>query len=326
VLACGQAANTNIIAGMAEVGLPLKTVGDALFMRNRVVSRLEQATIEPDEQLRNWLTTFIVVGGGFSGVEVAGELSDFLHALVRFYKNVMPSNCRVIVLHHGERLLPELPPSLGVSAAKSLSKRGLDVRLNVRVESADEHGVTLADGVRVEGGTIVCAIGTTPQAFTRKIDLPKHRGRFCTNADFSIDGADHVWAAGDCALVPNAFDGSYCPPTAQFAERQAKCLADNVVAKITDKPTQAFNYRPQGQLASIGHTRAVADVFGVRLSGFVAWLLWRGLYLMKMPTLARKARLYLEWSWAMFFPPDIAHLGFRRTQVTETRREDRPSS
>ena len=319
VLACGQAANMDFIPGMAELGLPLKTVGDALFMRNRIVSRLEQATIEPDPSARDWLTTFIVVGGGFSGVEVAGELADFLYSSVRYYKNVLREGCRVIVLHNGDRLLPELPQSLGRAAYKNFANRAIDVRLNVLVTTADERGVTLSDGSRVDGGTIVCAVGTRAQRFADALDFPKERGRILTNPDLSVQGAEHIWAAGDCARVPNAFDDGICPPTAQFAERQGKRLADNLAAKVTGRPTQGFNYRPRGQLASIGHTRAVADVFGIKLSGFVAWLMWRALYLMKIPTLARKARLYLEWTWAMFFPPDIAHLSFTRTRDRRTK-------
>jgi NADH dehydrogenase len=134
------------------------------------------------------------------------------------------------------------------------------------------------------------------------------------NPDFSVPGVAGVWAAGDCAAVRNALDGALCPPTAQFADAQAKQLAANVVARLHGQPTRPFRYRPKGQLASVGHNKAVAEVFGVRLSGFVAWLMWRGLYLLRIPTLARKTRLFLEWNWAMFFPPDVAHLGYRRTQ------------
>lgn len=322
VLACGQAASLKIIDGMAEFGLPLKTVGDALYMRNRILSRLEQATIEPDESKRAWLTRFVVVGGGFSGVEVAGELADFLFSAQRYYKNVTIENCQVILLHDGDHLLPELPRSLGEATQKNFKKRGLDARLNTRAASVDGEAVTLTDGSRIEAGTVICTIGTVPQIFTTTLDLPKERGRFLTNADLSVKDTEGVWAVGDCALIPNAHDNAFCPPTAQFAEREARCLADNLVARINGKETRAFSYHPQGQLASIGHTKAVAHIYGIRISGFIAWLLWRGLYLMKIPTLARKARLYLEWTWAMFFPPDIAHLSFVRTTDRRIHREE----
>jgi len=130
----------------------------------------------------------------------------------------------------------------------------------------------------------------------------------------SVPGIDGLWAAGDCAAITNAFDGKTCPPTAQFAEAQARQLAANIVSRLNGRPTRAFRYRPKGQLASVGHNKAVAEVAGLKLSGFIAWLAWRGLYLLRIPTLARKSRLFLEWNWAMFFPPDIAHFGYRRTQ------------
>lgn len=212
-------------------------------------------------------------------------------------------------------LLPEVVgasilPSNVVAPLRLIANRS-DVRLMTRVVAVDADGVTLQDGTRIAGGTVIYTIGSTPQALAAAIDLPKKRGRFVANANLS--GDDRVWAIGDCALVPNRHDGSYCPPTAQFAKCQAKVLADNLCATTNGKATREFRYRPKGQLASIGHTKAIAWIYGIRLSGFVAWLLWRGLYLMKIPTLARKARLYLEWSWAMFFPPDISHLSFART-------------
>jgi len=144
--------------------------------------------------------------------------------------------------------------------------------------------------------------------------VKKHRGRLVVNADMSIPGMEGVWAAGDCAEVVNARDGSVCPPTAQFAEAQARQLAANIVAHLAGRRTRSFHYQPRGQLSSIGHNKAVAEILGLKLSGFIAWLMWRGVYLLRFPTLARKARLFLEWNWAMFFPPDIAHQGYRRTQ------------
>jgi NADH dehydrogenase len=153
-----------------------------------------------------------------------------------------------------------------------------------------------------------------PNPLVADLALPKERGRIVTNPDMSVPGHPGIWAAGDCAAVPNAMDGKVSPPTAQYADRQARVLARNIAASLDGRPTEAFRYRPVGQLSSIGHNKAVAELMGLRISGFVAWLLWRGIYLLKIPTLARKARLFLEWNWAMLFPPDIAHLGFRRTR------------
>jgi NADH dehydrogenase len=314
VLACGQGANLSVVRGMATYALPLKTLGDALFLRNRIVSRLEQAELNPDPQARRWLTTFVVVGGGFSGVEVAGELVDFLRASLRYYPRLTREDCRVVLLHGGGRLLPELSPSLGEFAFRKMCMQGLDVRLDARATLVDDRGVHLDSGEFVPAGTVVCTIGTAPNPLVDALPVRKDRGRIATAPDMSVPEHDGVWALGDCAAVPNARDGRTSPPTAQFADRQARVLARNIAARVRDRPTSAFAYAPVGQLSSIGHNKAVAELFGIRIAGFVAWLLWRGVYLLKIPTLARKVRLYLEWNWAMFFPPDIAHLGYARTR------------
>lgn len=314
VLAVGTNANLDIVKGMASYALPLKTLGDALFLRNRVIARLEQAELQPDRAARRWLTTFVVVGGGFSGVETAGELVDFLHASLRFYKRLSREDVRIVLLHSGEHLVPEMSPSLGAFALKKMRRLGVDVRLNARAMRVTDRDVHLGDGEIIEAGTVVCTIGTQPNPLLEQIPAMKNRGRLVVNPDFSVPGVEGVWAAGDCAAVVNGLDGKVAPPTAQFAEAQAKQLAANIVAKLAGRDTRPFRYRPKGQLASIGHNKAVAEIFGVKLSGFIAWLMWRGLYLLRIPTFARKSRLFLEWNWAMFFPPDIAHLGYRRTQ------------
>lgn len=314
ILTCGTNANLDIIKGMGQYALPLKTLGDALFLRNRIIARLEQAELQPDREHRRWLLTFIVVGGGFSGVETAGELVDFLYASLRYYKRIRHDDLRIVLLHSGDRLLPELSASLGRFTERKMRGRGIDVHLNARAVRVTDRDVTLDSGESIAGGTVVCTIGTQPNPLVEQIPAMKNRGRLVVNPDFSVPGVEGVWAAGDCAAVVNKLDGKIAPPTAQFAEAEAKVLAENVVAKLEGRATRAFQYRPKGQLSSIGHNKAVAEIFGIKLSGFIAWLIWRGLYLLRIPTLSRKSRLFLEWNWAMFFPPDIAHLGYRRTQ------------
>jgi NADH dehydrogenase len=314
VLAVGVQANLHLVKGMASYALPLKTLGDALFLRNRVISRLEQAELQPDVEARRWLTSFVVIGGGFSGVETAGELIDFLHASLRYYPRIDREDVSVTLLHSQERLLPELSARLGEFAGRKMMMRGIQVRLNARAVRIDDRGVTLAEGDSLAAGTVISTIGTMPNPLLADLPVAKDRGRIVTAADMSVPGHEGIWALGDCAAVPNARDQKISPPTAQFADRQARLLARNIVARIEQRPTRAFDYRPMGQLSSIGHNNAVAELFGIKISGFLAWLLWRGVYLLKIPTLARKTRLFLEWNWAMFFPPDIAHLGFRRTR------------
>ncbi len=313
VFAAGVTANMTMMEGLEQYALPLKTVGDALYIRNRIIERLEQATIHPDPVRRKALTSFIVIGGGFSGVEVAGEMEDFLASAERYYKNVNREDCQVTLLHNTDCLLPELSRKLGKKVEQNFGQRNIDVRLNVTASKIENERVILTDGQVVEGATIICTIGTAPHDFCQNNALPLERGKIVTEKDMSVKGADGVWALGDCALVPNAYDGKLSPPTAQFADRQAQVLAKNIVANLSGKNTKPFSYKPAGMLASVGHNKAVAEVYGVRFSGFIAFLMWRGIFLLKVPTLSRKMRLFLEWSWAMFFPPDIAHLGFKRT-------------
>jgi NADH:ubiquinone reductase (H+-translocating) len=314
VLACGTNANLDLVKGMGQYALPLKTLGDALFLRNRIIARLEQAEMQPDREHRRWLTSFVIIGGGFSGVETAGELVDFLYASLKYYKRISRDDLRIVLLHSGDRLLPELSASLGAFTLRKMTGRGIDVRLGARAAHVTDRAVHLGSGDIVAAGTVICTIGTQPNSLLECIPALKHRGRLVVNPDFSVPGCEGVWSAGDCAAVTNALDNQVAPPTAQYAEAAAKQLAANIIAKLNGLQTQAFRYRPKGQLSSIGHNKAVAEIGGIKISGFIAWLMWRGLYLLRIPTLSRKTRLFLEWNWAMFFPPDVSHLGYRRTQ------------
>jgi NADH dehydrogenase len=273
-----------------------------------------QAELQPDPVARRWLMSFVVVGGGFSGVETAGELVDFLFASLTYYPHIRCDELRVVLLHGTDRLLPELSPSLGEFTKRKMMMRGVEVHLETRAVRVTDRAVELANGLLIEAGTVVCTIGTASNPLLQQIPAPKQHGRLVVAPDMSVPGVDGVWALGDCAAVPNESDGRICPPTAQFATRQAKLLAQNIVAKLAGRKTEVFRFKALGQLSSVGHNKAVAEICGLKLSGFIAWLLWRGVYLLKMPTLSRKTRLFLEWNWAMFFARDISHLGFRRTR------------
>lgn len=323
VLAFGTDAKLDLVPGMERYGLPLKTLGDALFLRNRVMSRLEQADLVDDPEQRRWLLQFVVVGGGFSGVEVAGEIADFLRAARQFYPRVRMDEACVTVLHKGDHLLPELPARLGDAGCRMMREDGISIELHARVLAANDRGVSWRDGSGQErftaAGTIVNTLGTEPNALLGTIadghpGLTIARGRIVTNADMSVPGLPGVWAIGDCAAVPNAQDGAASPPTAQFAERQGRQLAANIGASIAGQPTRPFRYRALGQLSSIGRHSAVAEVLSLQASGLVGFLLWRALYLMKFPTFARKARIFLEWTWDLVFRQDIANLKFVRSR------------
>jgi NADH dehydrogenase len=324
VLAFGNRARVDLIAGMAEHAVVLKTVGDAMHIRNLVLRRLAQIELETDPALRRCLGHFVVVGGGFSGVEVAGAVADSLREIRRYYPGVSSNELRVTLLQSVERLLVELPASLGTAAERSLKQRGVNVLTMTGATAVSARAITLDNGNMLSAATTICTIGTTPNALTARLDaLPTERGRIVCNADLSVNGAEGVWAIGDCALIKNGDDGN-APPTAQFAIAEAKHLAQNLIDRCHGRATRAFAYRARGMMATVGHLKGVASIFGLRLSGLPAWLLWRAYYLSQMPTLGRKLRIFVEWTWGMFFPPDITH--FRFTRSHELLQADRAGS
>jgi NADH dehydrogenase len=313
VLAFGNRARVDLIAGMAEHAVVLKTVGDAMHIRNLVLRRLAQIELESDPALRKCLGHFVVVGGGFSGVEVAGAIADSLREIRRYYPRVAADELKVTLLQSVGRLLVELPPSLGKAAERSLMKRGVDVMTMTGASAITARDVQLNDGRVISAATTICTIGTTPNALTARLQpLAMERGRIACQKDLSVAGADGVWAVGDCALIRNGEQG-LAPPTAQFAIAEARHLAKNLVARCLGRATRPFNYTARGMMATVGHLKGVAKIFGVRLSGLPAWMLWRGYYLSQMPTFGRKVRIFVEWSWGMFFPPDITHFRFTRS-------------
>ena len=314
VLAIGNRARLDLLPGLAEHGLALKTVGDALHIRNAVLRRIARIELEDDPGVRSRLGHFVVIGGGFSGVEIAGELADGLAHIRRYYPRVRDDEVRVTLLQDQPRLLVELSERLGRAAHASLAKRGVNVRTGTLAKCVGDRGVLLSTGEFVPSATVICTIGTRPNALVERLPLATERGRLVVNPDLSIPHASGLWAVGDCALVPNAFDGKPSPATAQFAVRQARCLADNLIARLQMRPTRAFRYRPRGSMAAIGHRKGVADLFGVPLWGLPAWLAWRAYYLSQMPTFGRKLRIAVEWTWGMLFPNDITHLRFTRSQ------------
>ena len=314
VLALGSRARLDLVPGMAEHALPLKTVGDALHIRNMVLRRAARIELESDARLRRSLGRFVVIGGGFSGVETAGTLADCLASLRRYYPRIAAHELEVVLLHDTDRLLAELPSSLGRSAAKSLAQRCVLVKLFARAAGVDAEGVQLADGTFLAASTVVCTIGTRPNPLLAQIGATTELGRVVVAADLAVPGYDGLWAVGDCALVLNAYDGSFAPPTAQFAVQEAKQLARNLLAKLAHRNTRAFRHRSRGMMAAVGRLKGVAEVFGVPLTGLAAWLLWRAYYLSQMPTLGRKVRIFVEWTWGMFFPADITHLRFTRSR------------
>ncbi len=326
IFACGSRANIDIVPGMARYAMPFKLAGDAMALRNQVIAQMEKADLERDDDKRKWLGHFIVVGGGFSGVEVAGAIQDFLHDSQKHYPRLQARDLKVSLVHAGALPIPELASNLGRYTKRSLQKRGVDLYLEASVKSVDGRGVEIADGRRVDGATIVCTIGTKSNPLVDRLPAERQRGRLITNPDMSVPGLQNAWAIGDCALVPNAHDGSPSPPTAQFAVRQGRQLADNLLQIVSGGESSPFNYKPRGSMATIGHMNGVASLMGVQLRGLPAWLLWRAYYLSFMPTILKKAKLFIEWTWSMLFSADIVDLRYSYSVDVDLRPErERPA-
>jgi NADH dehydrogenase len=308
VIALGNVTNLADLPGLAEHALPFKYLGDALTLRNRVIQTLEEAAIEPDPQVRRALLTFVVAGGGFSGVEVVAELNDFVRAVARNFRHLNTGDIRVILVHAGELIFPELPRSLAEYAQRLLSKRGVEVRLRTRLAGATAEAALLEGGERIATRTLVSTVSSAPNPLVAVLPVKKERGRIVVDSHLAVPDHPGVWAIGDCAFVVDGGSGQPCPPTAQHAIRQARCLAENLVATLRGAPKTRFAFTALGKMASLGHRSAVGEIFGVQVSGFLAWWLWRTIYLMKLPGLDRKIRVATDWTLDLILPPDIVQL------------------
>lgn len=309
VLAVGSSTSTFGLPGVAENVWNMKSLEDADALRNRFVWLLESADTLPPSDRRRSLLTIAVVGGGFTGVETAGGMIDLFRSVLRFYTHLKSDEIRVVLLEAGSGLLAGLPPKMGEYAKRILERRGVEIILGDGVASADEDGLTLQSGRRIDTATIVWSAGVAPSATIAKCGLPTtKRGAVVTRADMRIATVSNVWALGDCAAIPDGEGGTY-PMTAQHAIREGSHLADNLIATLNGDPTTPFRFRTLGMMASLGARRAVAQLPGDRvLTGFFAWFLWRTYYLSRLPGLDRKLRVAFDWTLDLIFPRDIAEL------------------
>lgn len=307
-IACGAESNLGIIPGMTEHAFGFKVMLDATDLRQHIVRQMEQAEVSRDPDLRRWHLSFIVVGAGFSGVELAGEINELVRSSTRFYRNFRKQDVLVTLVHSQDHILPEVARTLGEFAKKKMEKSGITIRLNTRAVAATHQGIELSNGQMLEGATVVCTIGTTTAPLVQHLDVPKERGRIRTTPDMRIEGQTNAWAIGDCAFIINACDNQPSATTGQFAERQGRQAALNLVRIGKGEATQPFRFKALGQLCSIGGYQAVAEMFGMRVSGFLAWLLWRGVYLVKLPTWSRRIKVGFDWAWDVLFPRDLSFL------------------
>jgi NADH dehydrogenase len=318
VIALGCATNFFRLPGLEETAFTMKSLGDAIRVRNHLIETLEAADFECAAGQRDQLLTVVVAGGGFSGVETIAGINDFLRDATRWYRHLTPKQIRVVLVHPGAVILPELGEKLGAYAQKKLAERGVEIRVNTRVAAIRGGNVELNDGTLIETCTLIWTAGTSAHPLCGALPCPTERGRVKVNAFMEADGWPGVWALGDCAVVPDP-EGKPYPPTAQHAIRQGKTLARNIVATIDAKPRQPFRFKTLGLLAAIGRRAGVADILGFQFSGFIAWFLWRTIYLAKLPRLEKKIRVAIDWSLDLFFSKDLVQFQTERSESIEKR-------
>ena len=306
VLALGSVSNYLGMDNLRENALDFKTLSDAIRIRNHTIDVFERADREPNPEIRRPLLTFVVAGGGFAGAELAGGLNDFVRGMLAYYPNIPPEEVRIIVIHSRGRILPELSEPLADYALEHMRERGVTFKLGARVADARRGVVVLDSDEEVRTETLVWTAGTTPNPLLR--DLPvEHDKRGAVPVDKNLAVPDHagLWAVGDCAAVTDAKTGEPCPPTAQYALHEAYTLAHNIHASVRGQRLKPFHYTGLGTLCVVGHHTACAEVKGVRFSGLLAWMMWRAIYLSKLPGLERKVRVFVDWNIELFFPRDI---------------------
>lgn len=313
VMAAGSVARTLPIPGLAEHAIGFKTVGEAIFLRNHVLSKLDVAASSTDSDLRRRALTFVVVGGGYAGIECLAELEDMAQHATRYYDTVEPHDMRWVLVEATGRILPEVSEALGRYTVDRLVERGIDVRLDTRVESMAGGRLRLSDGDEFDAETVIWTAGVKANPLLGQTDLPlDERGRLRANADLTVQGVDNAWTAGDCAAVPDLSKpdpNATCSPSAQHAVRQAKRLGDNLVARLRGGPTVDYEHGYAGSVASLGLYRGVAEIYGVRWRGFPAWFMHRTYHVSRVPTFNRKVRVILDWTLALFFRREIVSLG-----------------
>ena len=306
VIALGSITNFYDIPGLADLAVPMKSLRDAIQLRAQILGHLEEANFECSPAERQSLLTFVVAGGGFAGVETVAALNDFVRDALPFYPNLSEGMLRVVLVHSGPVVLPELGESLGRHTQKVLERRGVEIRLDTRVKSMTENKVFLAYTAPIPCSTLVWTAGTVPSPLISPLPCAKERGRIAVNQFLQVPDWPGVWAVGDCAFVPDIKNpGKSHPPTAQHAIREGKVVAQNIAAALLGRPGTPFSFKTIGLLASIGRRTGVARILGFNFSGFFAWWMWRTIYLSKLPGLDKKVRVAFDWTLDLLFPKDI---------------------
>lgn len=310
VLAAGSRSRVLPIPGLAEHGVGFKTVQEAIYLRNRVLSRLDVAAETDDPDHRGGALTFVFVGGGFAGVEALGELEDLARDAIASYAMLDASQMRWMLVEVAGAILPELGDDLARYAHDRLLERGIEILVHTRLESAEDGVIRLSDGQSFPADTLVWTAGVRPSSLAADSGFPVDAGgRVLVRDDLRVEGLDDVWAAGDAAAVPDRSTGGIMPPTAQHGMRQGRHVAANIAALLEGRRPAPFVHRNIGSVCSLGRYKGVANVMGIKFRGFPGWFLHRSYHLLAMPTLTRKVKIAMDWTVALLFPRDLAQLG-----------------
>jgi NADH dehydrogenase len=308
VLAAGSENNFFGNADLERHAVTMKTITDAMLLRNRIIALLENASVEVDETVRRAMLTMVIAGGGFAGVETTGAVNDFLRGALRWYPTLEEKEIRIVLVHPREVILPELGELLGRYAQKKLAERQVEIVTNTHVKSYNSGQVELDKGEPILASTLIWTAGVTSGKLVRDLPFKKEHGRIVVDEFLEVPGQPGVWALGDCAWAIDVNTGNAFPTTAQHAVRQGKAVAKNIIATLRDQPKEPFRFKMLGQLAAIGQRTGVAEIFGMRFSGLLAWLMWRTIYLMKLPRLEKKLQVALHWTMDLFFSRDLTQL------------------
>lgn len=320
VMAVGSVSRTMPIPGLAEWATGFKTVEEAIQLRNRVLECLDIAESTHSPEVRNRNLNFVVVGGGFAGVEALAELEDMARYTTRYYPGIDADDVKFHLVEAAEHVLPEVGPEMGVWTVEQLRKRGIDVKLNTRLESCVSGRIVLSDGTTFDAETLVWTAGVKASPVLKNTDLPlNERGRLLADATLRVEGTTNAWGAGDGAAVPDLStdDHRECAPNAQHAVRQSKVLADNLIAALRGRPLHEYKHKYVGSVAGLGLYKGVANVYGIKLKGLPAWFMHRTYHMSRVPTLDRKIRVLVDWTMALFFKREIVSLWSMHEPFTE---------
>ncbi len=316
VFALGTVTDFRGMAGIHEHALPFKNLADSIAIRNQVIDVLEAAANETRPKLKEKLLSFVVGGGGFSGTEVVAEVNDLVRKEVKKYPSIDPKQVKVYLIHSKDRLMDrEMPESLGRYAGKLLAKRGVEIRFKTHLKTATPEEAVLDTGERIPCKTVISTVPSSPNPLIEGLALNLQKGKIVADAGMQVEGHSNLWALGDCAAIPNLEEGGFCPPTAQFAIRQAKVLAHNIAAELTGKKKKEFRFKALGMMGALGHQSAVAELFGkFKFSGLLAWMMWRAIYWVKLPGLDRKIKVALSWMLDTMIPIEAVQIKMAPTQ------------